>query len=69
VLYSARKIMKKSALLLAIMFLNGCSSEVDKCVAAFMKRFDNESPKSTKAERDEEEAKMRYACLKVASKS
>jgi uncharacterized protein YceK len=69
VLYSARQIVKKSVFLLAIIFLSGCSSEVDKCVAAFMKRYDNERPNATKAERDEEEAQMRYGCLKAASKS
>ena len=43
--------------------LIGCQSEVDKCTEAFVK---SNEPYKNKAERTEEEARFRFACLKAS---
>ena len=41
----------------------GCKSEIDKCTEAFVK---SNEPYKNKAERTEEEARFRFACLKAS---
>ena len=57
----------KYELMLAILMMSGCASEVDKCVDALVKVYKLDFPKSTQNEIAEEEAQARMHCLKIAS--
>ena len=54
-------------LMLVILMMSGCASEVDKCVDALVKVYKLDFPKSTQHEIAEEEAQARMHCLKIAS--
>jgi hypothetical protein len=71
-------------ILLVLLLLDGCGkSEVDKCVEAFMKEWDTKctaykrDPKpddqvdkcDLKGSREEQEAAVRFGCLKAAGKN
>ncbi len=57
----------KYVLMLAILMMSGCASEVDKCVDALVKVYKLDYPKSTKEDIAFEEAEARMHCLKIAS--
>jgi hypothetical protein len=54
--------MKILGLLVCVLILLGCRSEVDKCTDAFVKMHE---PYKDAAERSGQEATARYACLKA----
>jgi hypothetical protein len=56
--------MKILGLLICVLTLLGCSSEVDKCTDAIVKMHE---PYKDAAERSDQEAMARLGCLKAAS--
>ena len=59
--------LKLSIIVVAVLLLSGCASEVDKCVKSFMKVYELENPKATKYDKAHEEASAREHCLKISS--
>jgi len=56
--------MKIFGLLICVLTLLGCSSEVDKCTDAIVKMHE---PYKDAAERSDQEAMARLGCLRAAS--
>lgn len=59
--------MKYLVMIVALLVLPGCASEVDKCVDAGMKSTINENPDITKENKDRSEWLHRMDCLKAQS--
>lgn len=58
--------MKILGLLICVLTLLGCSSEVDKCTNAIVKMHE---PYEDAADRSDQEARARLVCLKAASRT
>ena len=61
--------LKIGVVVVAVLVLSGCASEVDKCVDAYMKSYDLNNVNPDQAKRAGREANVRRVCLAAQSGS